>query len=45
MFRTDLLSIMSGLNTVFTADDFIIPVAVNTVLRLLMMDSKSIRKM
>jgi len=58
MFRTDLLSIIRSLNTVFTANGIchtsyvyclladsqhIIPFAVNTVLRLLMMDSKSVR--
>jgi len=66
MFRTDLLSIIRSLNTVFTAigichtsyvdrllarsgwniltllADSQIPVVVNTVLRLLMMDSKSV---
>jgi len=37
IFRTDSLSIIRGLNIVFTA------IGVNTVLRLLMMDSKSVR--
>jgi len=60
MFRTDLLSIIRSLNTVFTAIGIChtsytsrqatwrvwrIPIAVNTVLRLLMMDSKSVRNM
>jgi len=57
MFRTDLLSIISCLNTVFTATgichasyvDSLLArsgwIAVNTVLRLLMMDSKSVRNM
>ena len=61
MFRTDLLSIIRSLNTVFTAtgichtsyvdcllavalaDSQQIPIAVNTVLRLLMMDSKCLK--
>jgi hypothetical protein len=41
VFRTDLLSIIWSLNTVFTQ----IPIAVNTVLRFQMMDSKSVRNM
>ena len=75
MFRTDLLSIIRSLNTVFTAIGIChtssfdcllarsgwnnpdlasrqstelawqIPIAVNTVLRLLMMDNKSVRNM
>jgi len=66
MFRTDLLSIIWSLYTVFTAIGIChtsmltvckrqladvnilvreIPTAVNTVLRLLMMDSKSVRNM
>jgi len=53
MFRTDLLSIIRSLNTVLTEIgichasyvDLQIPIAVNTVLRLLMMDSKSVRNM
>jgi len=38
MFQTDLMSVIRSLNTVFTATG----IAVNTVLRLLMMDSKSV---
>jgi energy-converting hydrogenase Eha subunit E len=47
MFRTDLLSIVRSLNTVFTAIGIChtIYVAVNTVLRLLMMDIKSVQNM
>jgi hypothetical protein len=47
MFQTDLLSIIRSLNTVFTAIGICHTsyVAVNTVLRLLMMDSKSVRNM
>ena len=57
MFRTDILSIIRSLNTVFTAigicrtsyvDRLLvqqISIAVNTVLILLMMDSKSVRNM
>ena len=58
MFRRDLLSIISSLNTVFTAigichtgyvDGLLARsgwnCAVNKVLRLLMMDSKSVRNM
>jgi hypothetical protein len=59
-FRTDLLSIIRRLNTVFTAIGIChtsytsrqatwrvwqIPIAVNTVLGLLMMNNKSIRNM
>jgi len=43
MFWTDLLSIIRSLNTVFTATG--ICHSMNTVLRLLMMDSKSVRNM
>jgi len=55
MFRTDLLSIIRSLNTVFTAigicqasyvDCLLVRsgwIAVNTVLRLPMMDSKSVQ--
>jgi len=39
MFQTDLLSIIMSLNTAFIAN------AVNTVLKLLTMDSKSIQNM
>jgi len=53
MFRTDLLSIIRSLNTVYTAIgishasyvDCLLAVAVCTVLRLLMMDSRSVRNM
>jgi len=57
MFPTDTLSIIRGLITVFTAIGIFrtsyidcllvkqIPIAVNTVLILLMMDSKSVRNM
>jgi len=55
MFRTDLLSIIRSLNTVYTAIGIChasyvdcllaIPIAVYTVLRLLMMDSRSVRNM
>jgi len=47
MFQTDLLSIIKSPNTVFTAITQLIqvPIAVNTVLRLPMMDSKSFRNM
>jgi hypothetical protein len=47
MFRTDLLSIIRGLNTVFTAIGicYTTTIAVNAIVRLLMMDSKSIRNM
>jgi len=60
MFRTDLLSIMRSLNSVFTAIGIChtsyvacllvwlvwqIPIAVNTVLRLFMMNSESVRNM
>ena len=57
MFRTDLLSIIRSLNAVFTAIgichtsyvDFLLVrsgwIAANRVLRLLMMDSKSVQNM
>jgi hypothetical protein len=53
IFRTDLLSIIRSLNTVFTAIgichtgyvEWQIPIAVNTVVRLLMIDSKSVPNM
>jgi hypothetical protein len=53
MFQTDLLSIIRSLDTVFTAlgichtsyVDCLLANAVNTVLRLLMMDRKSVRNM
>ena len=41
MFQTDLLSIIRSLNTVWLV--WQIPIAVNTVLKLLMMDGKSVR--
>ena len=53
MFWTDLLSIIRSLDTVFTATgichtsyvDSLLAVAVNTVSRLLMMNSKSVQNM
>ena len=60
MFRTDLLSIIGSLNTVFTAigichNSYVacllvwlvwqITIAVNTVLKLLMMNNESVRNM
>jgi len=49
-FRTDLLSIIRIPNTLFTATGIChtsmkMPVAVNTVLRILMVDRKSVRNM
>jgi len=43
MFRTDILSIIKSLYTVFTAVG--VPIAVNTVLRRLMMECKPFRNM
>ena len=52
MFQTDLLSIIRSLNAVFMAIDIChtgyvdsLLFAMNTVLRLLMMNSKSVRNM
>jgi len=53
MFRTDLLSIIRSLNTVYTAIVIrhassvgcLLPIAIYTVLRLLMMDSRSVQNM
>ena len=53
MFRTDLLSIIRSLNTIYTATgtchtsyvDCLLAIAVNTLTRLLMTDSKSVRNM
>jgi len=53
MFWTDFLPIIWSLNTVVTTIgichtsyvDYLLPIAVNTVLRLLMMGSKSVRNM
>jgi len=53
MNRTELLSIIRSFDTVFTAIgichnnyvDCLLPAAVNTVPRLLMMDSKSVQNM
>jgi hypothetical protein len=51
MFRTDLLSIIRSRDIEFTAIgichiiyvDCLLPIAANTVLRLLMMDNKSVQ--
>ena len=45
MFCTDLLSIIRSLNTVFSAIGICHTSNENTVLRLLMMDSKSVQNM